>query len=44
MYVLVIFFKLIQQFQPETKTIIRKLDRILIKLNRQNVSLLFHQT
>ena len=27
------------QFQPETKTLIRKLERILIKLYRQNVSL-----
>ena len=32
------------QFQPETKTLIRKLERILIKLYRQNVSLLFDQT
>ena len=26
------FEKFIQQFQPETKTLIRKLERILIKL------------
>ena len=38
------FGKFIQQFQPETKTFIRKLERILIKLYRQNVSLLFYQT
>ena len=31
------FGKFIHQFQPETKTFIRKLDRILIKLYRQNV-------
>ena len=33
------FGKFIHQFQPETKTLIRKLERILIKLYRQNVSL-----
>ena len=33
----------INQFQPKTKTVIRKLERILIKLYRQNVSLLFNQ-
>ena len=38
------FGKFIHQFQPEAKTVIRKLERILIKLNRQNVSLLFNQT
>ena len=38
------FGKFIHQFQPETKTLIRKLKRILIKLYRQNVSLLFNQT
>ena len=38
------FGKYIYQFQLETKTIIRKLGRILIKLCRQNVSLLFNQT
>ena len=38
------FGKLIHQFQPETKTLIRKLERILIKLYRQNVPLLFNQT
>ena len=35
--------KFIHQFQPETKTLIRKLERILIRLYRQNVSLLFDQ-
>ena len=29
--------KFIHQFQPEDKTLIRKLERILIKLYRQNV-------
>ena len=38
------FGKFIHQFQPETKTLIRKLERILIKLYRQSVSLLFNQT
>ena len=38
------FGKFIYQFQPKTKTFIRKLERILIKLYRQNVFLLFHQT
>ena len=38
------FDKFINQFQPETKTLVRKLERILIKLYRQNVSLLFNQT
>ena len=33
------FGKFIHQFQPEAKTLIRKLIRILIKLYRQNVSL-----
>ena len=33
------FGKFIYQFQPETKTLIRKLEMILIKLYRQNVSL-----
>ena len=37
------FGKFIHQFQPETKTLIRKLKRIL-KLYKQNVSLLFNQT
>ena len=31
------FGKFIYQFQPETKTIIRKLESILIELYRQNV-------
>ena len=39
-----IFGKFIHQFQPETKTLIWKLERILIKSYRQNVSLLFNQT
>ena len=38
------FGKFIHQFQFETKKLIRKLERILIKLYRQNVSLLFNQT
>ena len=38
------FGKIIYQFQPETKTLIRKLERILIRLNRQNVSSSFNQT
>ena len=38
------FGKFIHQFQPETKTLIKKLERILIKLYRQNVSFLFDQT
>ena len=38
------FGKFIHQFQSETKTLIKKLERILIKLYRQNVSLLFNQT
>ena len=36
--------KFIHQFQRETKALIRKLERIFIKLYRQNVSLLFNQT
>ena len=35
------FGKFIRQFQPETKTLIRKLE---IKSYRQNLSLLFNQT
>ena len=35
------FGKFIYQFQPETKTLIRKLERILNRLYRQNLSLLF---
>ena len=38
------FGKFNHQFQPETKTLIKKLERILIKLYRQNVSLLCNQT
>ena len=37
------FDKFIHQFQPETKALIRKVEKIL-KLYRQNVSLLFNQT
>ena len=33
------FGKFIHQFQPETKTLIKKLERILIKLYRQNLLL-----
>ena len=36
--------KFIHQFQPEAKTLIKKFARILIKLYRQNVSLLFNWT
>ena len=32
------FGKVIYQFQSKTKTLLRKLERILIKLYRQNVS------
>ena len=38
------FEKFIYQFQLETKTLIRKLERILNKLYRQNFSLLFNET
>ena len=38
------FGKFIHQFQRETKTLIRKLERVLIKLYWQNVSLQFNQT
>ena len=38
------FGKFIHQFQLKTKTLIRKLERILIKWYRQNVPLLFNQT
>ena len=37
------FGKFIFQFQPETKTLIRKLERSLNKLCRQNLSLLFNE-
>ena len=37
------FRKFIHQFQPETKTFIRKLERILYKWYRQNLSLLFNE-
>ena len=36
--------KFLSQFQPKTKTLVRKLERILIKIYRQNVSLLLNQT
>ena len=35
------FGKFIHQFQPERKTLIKKLERILTELYRQNLSLLF---
>ena len=38
------FDKFIHQFQPETKTLLRKHEKILIKSYRQNVSSLFNQT
>ena len=38
------FGKFIHQFQPETKTLIKKLERILIKLYWQNLFLLFNET
>ncbi len=38
------FGKFICQFKPESKTLIRKLERILNKLYRQNLSLLFNKT
>ena len=34
------FGKFIHQIQPETKTFIRKLEMILIKLYKQNVSII----
>ncbi len=37
------FGKFIHQFQLETLTLFGKLERILIKLYRQNLSLLFNQ-
>ena len=36
------FSKFIYQLQPKTKTLAKKLERILIKLYRQNVSSLFN--
>ena len=38
------FGKFIHQFLPETKTLNMKLERILIKLYRQNVFLLSNKT
>ena len=38
------FGKFIHQFQPETKTLIRKLERILMKFYKRNVSSLSNQT
>ena len=37
------FGRFIYQFQPETKTLSRKLERILNKLYRQNLSLSFNE-
>ena len=37
------FGKFIYQLQPKTKTLVRKLEKIQIKLYRQNVFLLFNQ-
>ena len=38
------FRRFIYQFQPETKTLIRKIERILNKSYRQNLFLLFNET
>ena len=38
------FGKFVNQFQPKTKTLVRKPERILIKLYRQDVLLSFNQT
>ena len=38
------FGKFIYQLQPKTETLLRKVERILIRLYRQNVALLFNQT
>ena len=38
------FGKFIYQLQPKTETLVRKLERILIKLHRQNMPLLFNLT
>ena len=38
------FGKFLYQLQPKTKTFVTKLENILMKLYRQNVSLLFNQT
>ena len=38
------FGKFTYQLQPKTKTLVRKSERLLIKLYRQNLSLLFNQT
>ena len=37
------FRKFINQFEPEIKTLIRKLERIFNKLYRQNLPLLFYE-
>ena len=37
------FSKFIDQLQPKTKTLVRKFERILIKLYRQNVYNLIKQ-
>ena len=38
------FGKFIYQFQPETKTLIKKLERIFLKLYLQYVFLLYNET
>ena len=38
------FGKFMYQFQPETKRVIRKLERILDKVYRRNLSLLSNET
>ena len=38
------FGKFFNQLQPKTKALVRKLEKTLIKLFRQNVSSLFKQT
>ena len=38
------FSKFVNQLQPKTKAFVWKLEGILVKLYKQNVSLLFNQT
>ena len=38
------FGEFIYQFKPEMRTLVKKLERILIKLYRQHVSISFNQT
>ena len=38
------FGKFFDQLQPKTKTLVRKFEKILMKLYGQNTSLLFNQT